>query len=387
MKLSSRLSQLHPSGIRAVMALAAARENKGLPVIHMEVGQPDFKTPPHIIDEAFKTAKSQYIGYTPNAGTDTLRDGVAERVSHRHKVDVSRENVCITSGGVMAIYLVIMAILEKGDEVLVPDPGWPNYLSSIAMGGGIAKPYVLDPNNNYWPDIEELQSKITSKTKAIIINFPGNPTGAVISREKMSELISFAESNNLYLISDEIYEDFVFKGKHVSALSRNTFDKVILISGVSKTYSMTGWRIGWIIADENVVSAAAQFVEPIASCPSSLSQYAAEAAIKGSQECVDEMLEAYSRRTEIAMSILGKAGLVVSKPLGAFYMMVDISKTGQNSDDFVRNLLDDVGIAVAPGQTFGHSSMNSIRISTAISDDDVMKGSTIIRDYITSNSL
>lgn len=387
MNLSSRLSELHPSGIRAVMALAAAREKLELPVIHMEVGQPDFKTPPHIIDEAFKAAKSQYIGYTPNAGTDTLRDSVAERASRRNMVNVSKENVCITSGGVMAIYLVMMALLEKDDEVLVPDPGWPNYLSSIAMGGGKAKPYVLNPINNYWPEIEDLQSKITSKTKAIIINFPGNPTGAVISTEKMFELINFAESNNLYLISDEIYEDFVFEGKHVSALSKNAFDKVILISGVSKTYSMTGWRIGWIIAAEKIISAAAQFVEPIASCPSSISQYAAEAAINGPQECVVKMLEAYSRRTDIAMSILGKAGLVVSKPSGAFYMMIDISKTDQNSDDFVRNLLDDVGVAVAPGQTFGRSSINSIRISTAISDDDVRKGSTLIRDYITSKSL
>jgi aspartate aminotransferase/aminotransferase len=387
MKLSSRLSELHPSGIRAVMELAAARENFGLPVIHMEVGQPDFRTPAHIIDNAFKSAKNQYIGYTPNAGTNILRDCVAERTSRRNKVDVSKKNICITSGGVMAIYLVMMAILEEGEEVLVPDPGWPNYLSSIAMARGKAKSYVLNPNNNYWPEIEELQSKITSKTKAMIINFPGNPTGAVISNKKMSELISFAESNNLYLISDEIYEDFVFEGKHVSALSKNSFDKVIMISGVSKTYSMTGWRIGWIIAAEKIISAAAQFIEPITSCPSSISQFAAEAAINGPQECVNEMLDAYSRRTDIAMSILGKAGLVVSKPLGAFYMMVDISQTGQNSNDFVRNLLDDVGVAVAPGQTFGASSMNSIRISTAISDEDVRKGCTLIRDYITSKIL
>ncbi|MBL4602864.1 MAG: pyridoxal phosphate-dependent aminotransferase [Emcibacteraceae bacterium] len=387
MKLSSRLSKLHPSGIRAVMALAAARKKSGMSVIHMEVGQPDFKTPQHIIDEAFKASRNQYIGYTPNAGTDSLRESVAERASCRNKVNVNKENVCITSGGVMAIYLVMMAILENGDEVLVPDPGWPNYLSSIAMGGGKAKPYMLNPDNNYWPDIEDLQSKITPNTKAMIINFPGNPTGAVITSEKMDELINFAESNDLYLISDEIYEDFVFEGKHVSALNNKSSDKVILISGVSKSYSMTGWRIGWIIANEEIIEASAQFVEPIASCPSSISQYAAEAAINGPQDCVKEMLDAYSRRAGIAMSVLGKAGLVVNKPQGAFYMMIDISNTGQNSDDFVRNLLDDVGVAVAPGQTFGHSSMNSIRISTAISDADVMKGSTLIRDYITSKSL
>lgn len=387
MTLSSRLSDLRPSGIRAVMALAAARENLGLPVIHMEVGQPDFNTPPHIIDDAFKAAKNQYIGYTPNAGTNTLRDSVAARASRRNKVDVSKENVCITSGGVMAIYLVMMALLEKGDEVLVPDPGWPNYISSIAMGGGIAKPYVLNPKKGYWPEIEDLQSKITSKTKAMIINFPGNPTGAVISNEKMSELITFAEQNNLYLISDEIYEDFIFEGKHVSALSKSAFDKVVLISGVSKTYSMTGWRIGWIIAAEKVISAAAQFIEPITSCPSSISQYAAEAAINGPQESVNQMLKAYCRRTDIAMTILGKAGLVVSKPLGAFYMMLDISKTGQKSNDFVRSLLDDVGVAVAPGQTFGDSSVSSIRISTAISDEEVRKGATLIRDYIIAKSL
>jgi len=387
MPIAARVSQLHLSGIRTVMALAAERQKRGLPVIHMEVGQPDFPTPAHITEAGFAAARNGFTGYTPNAGVQSLRDSVAAKVSASSGIKVSDVNVCITSGAVMALYLTLMAVIEPGDEVLVPDPGWPNYISAVEMAGGTVVPYKLDPSEGYWMDLDALSSKVSPRCRAIMINYPSNPTGATVSVEKMSKLVKFAEDHDLQVISDEVYEDFVFEGTHVSALSHASQERVIMISGASKSYSMTGWRLGWVVAREEVIQAVSKLVEPIASCPSSVAQAAVEAAINGPQDCVAEMKAAYKRRAEIAVSILEPAGLLISKPMGAFYAMVDISKSNLNSDQFVRRLLEEKGVATAPGETFGHSARSSIRISTAASDDDVREGCKRIRDFISLDNL
>ncbi|MBS9718779.1 pyridoxal phosphate-dependent aminotransferase [Pseudohalocynthiibacter aestuariivivens] len=387
MPIAARVSQLHLSGIRTVMALAAERQKRELPVIHMEVGQPDFPTPAHITEAGFAAARNGFTGYTPNAGVQSLRDSVAAKVSASSGIRVSGANVCITSGAVMALYLTLMAVIEPGDEVLVPDPGWPNYISAVEMVGGTVVPYKLDPSDGYWMDLDALSSKVSPRCRAIMINYPSNPTGATVSVEKMSKLVKFAEDHDLQVISDEVYEDFVFEGTHVSALSHASQERVIMISGASKSYSMTGWRLGWVVAREEVIQAVSKLVEPIASCPSSVAQAAVEAAINGPQDCVAEMKAAYKRRAEIAVSILEPAGLLISKPMGAFYAMVDISKSNLNSDQFVRRLLEEKGVATAPGETFGHSTRSSIRISTAASDDDVREGCKRIRDFISLDNL
>ncbi|MFD2205974.1 pyridoxal phosphate-dependent aminotransferase [Kiloniella antarctica] len=384
--IASRVRELHPSGIRAVMTLAAERQARGLPVIHMEVGQPDFTTPEHIVEAAFSAVKNGCTGYTPNAGFMSLREAVAERVAQKTGAEISGKNICITTGGVMAIYLSLMSFVEPGDEVLVPDPGWPNYLNAISMAGGKSIPYALHFDKNYQPDIDELQDKITSKTRAIFINYPGNPTGANLSVDKMKKLLDFAERNNILLISDEIYEDFIFEGAHVSALSNalgpDPLNRVIMISGASKSYAMTGWRIGWMVANEATINAATRLVESIVSCPPAVSQAAAEAAVRGSQDCVKTMCQAYKRRSALAASILEPDGFLLNKPQGAFYAMVDISKAEKSSNDFVRELLENTGVAVAPGETFGSLTKSSVRISTAISDKDVIVGCRQIRDYL-----
>ncbi|WP_245813602.1 pyridoxal phosphate-dependent aminotransferase [Roseovarius marisflavi] len=353
----------------------------------MEVGQPDFPTPAHITEAGFAAARNGFTGYTPNAGVQSLRDSVAARVSTSSGIGVSGANVCITSGAVMALYLTLMAIIEPGDEVLVPDPGWPNYISAVEMAGGTVVPYKLDPSDGYWMDLDTLSSKVSPRCRAIMINYPSNPTGATVSVEKMLKLLKFVEDHNLQVISDEVYEDFVFEGAHVSALSHASRERVIMISGASKSYSMTGWRLGWVVAREEVIQAVSKLVEPIASCPSSVAQAAVEAAINGPQDCVAEMKAAYKRRAEIAVSILEPAGLLISKPTGAFYAMVDISNSNLNSDQFVRRLLEEKGVAAAPGETFGHSARSSIRISTAASDDDVREGCKRIRDFLSLGNL
>jgi aspartate/methionine/tyrosine aminotransferase len=382
MTVARRIGELFPSGIRAVMALAAAREAAGRPVIHMEVGQPDFPTPPHIVEAAFKATRAGFTGYTPNTGIVSLREAIAQRTAARTGVAVDVANVCVTSGAVMAIYLALMAIIEPGDEVLIPDPGWPNYRSAVGLAGGTVSAFELDRNAGFAIDLARLKQQIGPHTRAIIINYPGNPTGAVIDAGAMAALLALADRHGLTVISDEVYEDFVFDGNHVSALHNDGRHRLIVISGASKSYAMTGWRIGWMIARPEIIDAAAKLIEPVTSCPAAVSQAAAEAAIRGPQDCVADMKQAYKRRARLAADILKPAGLLLAEPAGAFYAMANISKSGMGSDAFTRTLLDKTGVAVAPGATFGPSSDNTVRISTAIDDRDVVEGCTRIKAFL-----
>jgi aspartate aminotransferase/aminotransferase len=378
--LASRIDELFPSGIRAVMAMARQRAANGLPVLHMEVGEPHFPTPAHVVEAATEAAHRGLTGYTPNAGIEGLRQAVADRVSARNAISVEMENVCVTSGAVMGLFLALMSVIEPGDEVLVPDPGWPNYLSIVSLSGGVSVRYDLRSETNYSLELEELSRRLTPRTRAIIVNFPGNPTGGVMTRERMQELIQFAEDHDLYVISDEVYEDFVFAGgSHHSVLGSGLRDRLILVSGVSKSYSMTGWRIGWMVCQRPIIDAAVKLIEPLTSCPSSLSQVAAEAALRGPQDCVAQMRESYEDGARRVVDILGPAGMLDNAPGGAFYALVDVSASGLGAD-FGPQLLSRHGVAVAPGATFGPSSTNKIRISTAMAPDDLVRGCTLIRN-------
>jgi aspartate/methionine/tyrosine aminotransferase len=379
--IASRIDSLFPSGIRAVMAMARERAASGLPVLHMEVGEPHFPTPTHIVEAAAEAARNGLTGYTPNAGVEGLRQAVADRVKERNGIAVEMENVCVTSGAVMGLFLALMAVIEPGDEVLVPDPGWPNYLSSVSLAGGVSVRYQLRSESSYTLELGELASRVSPRTRAIIVNFPGNPTGGVISRERMRELVRFADEHDLYVISDEVYEDFVFAGGgHHSVLGDGLGDRLIMVSGASKSYSMTGWRIGWMVSQRPIIDAAVRLVEPLTSCPSSLSQVAAEAALRGPQDCVTEMRKSYEQASRHVNNVLGPAGLLPSAPAGAFYALVDVASSGIGSN-FSTRLLIERGVAVAPGSTFGPSCSGSIRISTAMTSDDLIRGCTIIKDF------
>src|SRR5665213_724912 len=204
--IASRVDNLFPSGIRVMMALAAERAGQGLPVLHMDAGQPNFPTPPDVIEAAFDAAMNGFTGYTPNAGIASLRAAVAERVNARNALALSEDNVCITSGAVMGLFLALMAIIEPGDEVLVPDPGWPNYHSAVTMAGGHSVAYALHADAGYELRVEDLEEAVSVRTRAVVINSPGNPTGAVMPAARMRELLAFAERHNLFVVSDEVYE-------------------------------------------------------------------------------------------------------------------------------------------------------------------------------------
>jgi aspartate/methionine/tyrosine aminotransferase len=369
---STLANSIERSGIRDLMDLA--REMSG-PIVHLEVGEPNFITPAHIIEAAFEQVSAGATHYTPSTGIPTLRKAIAERYSAKWDKPVSPQMTNVAHGGVNAINSTVLALINAGDEVLVPDPGWPNYRSILSLVGAKSVLYPMTIENGYEPDRKTLEALITSKTRMIITCNPGNPTGAVWSEETVRMVLDLARKHDLYVLSDEIYEELVFEGEHVPAARFDDDNRVITVSGFSKTYAMTGWRLGWAIAAEPLIAAINKMMEPLISCASSVSQVAGVAALTGPQDAVAAMREAYCQRRDIAASILEPAGMLPVRPHGAFYAIVDLSKTGMGSRQLALDLLSETRVACAPGDTFGYVLGGGyVRISLASSDDDVREG-------------
>jgi len=304
---SARAQSLPRSGIREVMEFAAGRDG----IIKLHVGEPSFRTPEHIIEAAFAAARGGHTRYTANAGTPELRQAVADRYAPRYGHPVSASEVLIGAGAVNAIAAMLFALVEEGEEVLVPDPGWPNYHGQVMLAHGVAVPYPLKPENDWLPDVADLERLVTPRTKVVILNNPSNPCGVVWPRETVRAVMEWADRHDLWVISDEIYEDLVYDGEMVPAASFGK-ERTISIGGCSKSYAMTGWRIGWAIADAPLVALAGKLQEALVSCPSEVSQEAALAALTGPQECVEHMRQAYEARRDLVRSLLEPAGLPAS---------------------------------------------------------------------------
>lgn len=376
MKPVSPIAEALPaSGIREMMALAAQRDD----VIHLEVGEPSFNTPAHIIDQAFRGARAGATHYTPNAGTPSLRQVIAERVTARWGMPVMPDQVIVTTGAIGGLATVLLALVAENDEVLQPDPGWPNYTSAVALCRGHSVFYSLRPDEGYLPNPDRLAALITPRTKAILINNPSNPTGAVFPRNTVEALVSLAAKHDLWVMSDEVYEDLVFDGVHVPAGPFS--DRVLTISGCSKSYAMTGWRIGYVVAPPPLVALMAKIQESLVSCASSVSQAAAEAAFRGPQDCVEEMRQAYKRRRDLVAAVLGPAGLLSRVPAGAFYVLLDFRQLGAPIRDLTRQLLIEECVATVPGDCFGHAADGMVRISLAASDAELAEGCRRIRAF------
>ena len=368
--LSSIASALPRSGIREVMALAAALDG----VIHLEVGEPSFNTPAHIIDAAAAAAHAGSTKYTSNYGILPLRQAIAAKYTAAWNRPVATEQVLVSSGGVNAIATTVFAIVEPGDEILVPDPGWPNYISIAGLAQAAPVRYPIRPENGYLPDPAEVAALVTPRTKILILCNPSNPTGAVYPAATVAATVDVAVAHDLWVISDEIYEELVFEGEHVPAARFDAGGRVITVSGFSKTYAMTGWRLGYAIGDPDLILLAGRMMESLVSCPSAVSQQAGLAAMTGPQACVDEMRAAYKRRRDIALDLLEPAGLLPAVPRGAFYAMADLRSTGLGSRALSRALLEEERVATAPGDTFGAIAEGMVRLSLASSDEDVAEG-------------
>ena len=371
-ELSTTLSTAQHSGIREIMHLAQSVPD----AIRLEVGQPDYRTPAHIVEAAKKALDEGWHGYTPTAGLSSLRERIADKLLRVNGIDVGHEQVVCATGGAGVIAAGVMSLCNPGDEVLLPDPCWPNYLLLLATASARPLRYPCPPHLGFLPDLDRLEGLITPRTRVLVINSPNNPTGRVYPVDVLRQLADIAERNGLWIVSDECYDQILFDGQLVAAGMRAHSDpeRVVSCFTFSKTYAMTGWRLGYAVAAPQVVDTMIKAIEGTTSSPSTVAQKAAEAALDGPQDCVAEMVAGYRRRRDLVVDLLREAGLLLTVPEGAFYILADVSPTEMDSYAFAVQLLRERGVAVAPGGAFGGVAGDAVRISLASSDQDLREG-------------
>jgi aspartate/methionine/tyrosine aminotransferase len=369
MQLSQAARTMPHSGIRLVAELVAQRPD----AIKLHIGDTDFPTSDHIAEAAARAARDGFTRYPPSGGYPSLRELLVEKLRRRNAVEVTADRVVVTTGGAGALFTSFMTILDPGDEALLPDPGWSTYPSMLHSLGMSWRGYPLDPARGYEPDLEALEGLVGPRTKAIVVNSPGNPTGAVYARATLDHLARFAERHELWLISDECYDELVFEGEHVSMARLADPDRTVSVFSFSKTYAMTGWRLGYLVAPAAAAGALARAQVPAYASASSVVQKAGEAALTGPQDSVREMREAYRRRRDASVGQLDDAGLGYVRPSGAFYLMVDVSRGG-TSAEVARRLLEEEGVAVVPGDAFGPGGEGMVRVVLAAPDADIAEG-------------
>ena len=360
------------SGIRRIMDNATDRD-----ILHLEVGQPNFPTPPHIIQaacEASTDGQGRYTRYTPNMGYPSLREAIAEKLKRENGINASIHNILVTPGATYGIAISLSVLLNRGDEVLIPDPGYVNFSMLVPQYGGVVLRYPTLESRGFIPDIDTITKRITPRTKAIVVNSPSNPTGAVCTEEFIRDLVDIAQGNNLYILSDETYEHIIFEGKHISPGRFDTDGRVVSLFSFSKSYAMTGWRVGYVVASDTIARVLEKQQEFYSSCAPSVSQKAAEVALRNSDRCIEEMVEAYRGSRDLVIDILRKHGLYSYRPRGAFYILINVTSTGMNSDVFADRLLEEQRVAVAPGATFGEIGGRYIRVCMAVSEEVLREG-------------
>jgi aspartate aminotransferase/aminotransferase len=358
-------------------------------ILHLEVGQPDFPTPAPVIRAACEAAADEdgrFTRYTPNMGYASLRKAIVKKLNEENGIRTTENRTLITPGSNYGIMITLSVLLNEGDEVLVPDPGYVNYASLPPQYGCIVSRYPLYESDGFMPRIGSIADCITPKTKLIVYNSPSNPTGAVCSESFVKELVEIARIHNLYILSDEAYEHILFEGRHVSPAQYDEDGRVVSIFSFSKSYAMTGWRIGYVVSSESIAKALEKQQELCVSCAPSISQKAAEAALELDHQKIDAMVEQYRRRRDLAMDILKKHRLFTYTPQGAFYVLIDISSTGMDSDTFADRLLSEQRVAVAPGATFGAIAGQYVRVSMAAGENVVVEGLERVCAYIKTNS-
>jgi aspartate/methionine/tyrosine aminotransferase len=359
---SGRIDRLPRSGIRAIMELALSLPD----VVRLDIGDPDFPTPAHIVEAAAQAARAGFTHYSPGAGLASLREVIAARVAERHGFSCTPERVVATTGACGGLYSSFLALLDPGDEVLIPDPGWTTLVPMALAAGTNPVPYrLIRGGDGFALDVAAIEERLGPRTRAVVVNSPGNPTGAVASRRALEDLLDLAGRHGIWLISDECYEEIVFERAHVSPLALGDPDRVVGVFSLSKSYAMTGWRIGYVTAAPDVVRAIVKAQEPVVSSASTISQKAAEAALLGPQTAVAAMRHEYRRRRDAALSLLDELGITYARPSGAFYVMVDASGTGETSQELAHRLLLEHRVAVVPGSAFGEGGEGMMRVSLA----------------------
>lgn len=369
---SNAIQHVPRSGIRRVFDEAAKYPD----CIRLEVGEPSFGTPAHIKEAAVNALAENFTKYTANAGIPELRSAIVDKLRIRNGISVDSNDVVVTSGGVAACFTALAAMVNPGDEVLLADPSWPNYVQMTVLLGVKAVHYRLRLENDLIPTVEDIEQCITPKTKVLIMNSPGNPTGAITPLPRLREILELAHRHNLWVISDEVYDEIWFDTPPHSLQPLDTQERVVSVFSFSKTYAMTGWRVGYLTGASEIVSHVLRAQEPTTSCVNSPAQRGAVAALLGDQQCVADMRSAYASRARLVTKILDDHGVPYARPTGAFYTMVDISGARMSDLDFVSRMITERRVAVVPGSAFGPESGNVVRVSLASSESDLQNGVT-----------
>ncbi len=372
--IASRISQLHTESAFQILAHANELERQGMKVIHCEIGQPDFLTPRNIIEAGCEAMRAGYTGYTPTAGYPEVRQTIAEYIQAHKHVPAEKENIVIVPGGKPIMFFATQLLVEPGDEVIYPDPGFPIYESCIRFAGGKPVPMPLYAENDFRPDWESFERSITDRTKLVIINSPSNPTGGVFSEEDIRTLADILSRHpDIYILSDEIYDRLIFEGSAFSIASLPGFrERTIILDGFSKTYAMTGWRIGYGVMERAFAEKIELLMVNSNSCTAAFTQIAAQEALTGPQDSVEEMREAFRKRSGyVAEALNGIEGITCRRPKGAFYTFPDISSFGIPDREFCTRLLDEFGVATSWGTAFGRYGEGYMRLSCAASMEDL----------------
>ena len=383
MEISERAAQLTPSLTLSIDSKAKAMKAEGIDVCGFGAGEPDFDTPEHIKRAAIEALEAGFTKYTPNAGIPELRQAIADKFAADNGLNYRAGQVVVSNGAKHACYNAILATCQPGDEVVIPAPYWVSYPDMVRLVG--AEPVIVPTSErNAWKmRPEDFENAMTPRTKMLIMNSPGNPTGSVYTREELDAIVSVAAEEDIYVLSDEIYEKLVYDdATHVSiaSLSKEAYDLTITVNGFSKSYAMTGWRLGYLAAPDAVTRAVDSIQSHTSSNPSSFSQYGALAALKGDQQPLADMREEFDMRRNYMFDRLSKiSNITAVKPQGAFYILVNISQLGLTSQNFADRLLSKANVAVVPGAAFGDD--RTIRFSYATSLDVIKKGLDRFQDF------
>jgi len=387
LRLAKRMARLGTETAFEVLVKAKALEAQGRDIIHLEIGEPDFDTPRNIVDAGCDALHKGFTHYGPSAGLMELRQVIAQYVGETRRVNVTPEEVVVVPGGKPIIFFTILALAEEGDEVIYPNPGFPIYESMINYVGAKAVPIRLREELDFRLDVSELAALINNRTKLIILNSPQNPTGGVLEKKDIGAIARAIGDRNIAVLSDEIYSRLIFDGEHHSIMSIDGMkERTILLDGFSKTYAMTGWRMGYGVMRADLAAHIARLMTNSSSCTASFSQIAGIEALCGPQESVDVMRAEFQKRRDIMVGGLNKIkGFSCRSPKGAFYVFPNITKTGWPSKKLADALLDDAGVAALSGTAFGDFGEGYLRFSVANSIENIEKALDRVNDWAKKN--
>ncbi len=384
MKLAKRMERLGTETAFEVLAKAKALEAQGKDIIHLQIGEPDFDTPPNIVEAGMAALRNGFTHYGPAPGLPDARARVAEEVAVTRDIPVSAENVIITPGGKPIMFFTILSLVDAGDEVLYPNPGFPIYESMINYVGGVPVPMQLHESRGFSIDVDEVAAQITPKTKLMIVNSPNNPCGSIIPKADLERLAGLAVEHDITVLSDEIYIRFLYEGQHESITQfPGMVERTILLDGFSKTYAMTGWRIGYGVMPVDLANQMGKLMANSVSCTAPAIQMAAIEAMNGPQEDAHGIVAEFKKRREVIVNGLNDIpGITCQMPKGAFYVFPNVTGTGMTSRKFADELLSEAGVASLAGEDFGRFGDGFVRFSFANSTENIEKALDRIRAFV-----